>query len=211
LPQLLLISACNPHLNRVIPTQTVFHYKATYTKPNGDTVLTKLQMKVGRINVVSFLLGTAGMDYEFQDFKTKQFYTGEFTLAYLKSYSVSLHPPRFGSYYFTEAVPFPASCLDCTVGSRETGFIQVKKGFKELSFKRIEQVLECTDSLNYDYKGETVKCLVWKGRNTNFINEIGQYKVEYIFSQKYAFLELRYFLPDSSNLVLKLDEMVRVK
>jgi hypothetical protein len=211
LPLMLFVTSCNPHLNVVIPVKTVFTYDVTYTKPNGDTVNTWLNMKIGRVNFVSFLTRTAGMDYEFQDFKTKQFIKGEYTVAYLNNDQVSLHPPRWGSYYFTEAVPFPYSCTYCLKGSKSTDYIQVKKGFKELNHLKIEQEIVFSDTTLYVFKGDTVKCMLWKGKNTNYLEKIGQYKVEYVFSPKYAFLEWRYFLPDSSKVILKLRDIQRVK
>lgn len=206
----LLLTGCKSNFNSVIPAPTTYYYDVVYTKPNGDTVNTWLTMNVGKHNIFSSITGTTGIEYKGQDFITKDYQESE-TIAYIDEDVTDLHPPRLGSYYFTEALTFPYSCSNCLIGTKISGYIQVKKDYKEMSFLRIERELELVDTTLYVFKGDTVKCMLWKGKNTNHIEKIGQYMVEYVFSPKYAFLEWRYFLPDSSKVVLKLRDIERVK
>jgi hypothetical protein len=214
----LFLISCSQTYNISYPSKSIHFYDVIMTDSLGNVKSTELKMTVGEPNFYSFISGNTGLKYEFIDLIDSLQYE-EKTSAYLNPENLSLHPPRAGFFAFTEICPFPNS----NILSSKIPYSNMKacsynfklnilaNKIKVLNGKTITQKLDFSDTLSYSYKKEKVFAILWKGENLSHQDLVGQYKVEYVFSPKYAFLEWRYFLPDSSKVVLKLRDIESVK
>lgn len=57
----------------------------------------------------------------------------------------------------------------------------------------------------FSFADTTIECVVMEGANTNYLEEIGLYKRQYLFNEYYGFVQLNYYKPtgESEKIILK--------
>lgn len=169
-----------------------------------DTCSLKLQ--VGEVSLASLLAEQKGVTFEYHNCAGSESYK-ETTGVLENEEQVFLHSPRDGAFAFTEVVPFPTIAYPLeSKTSSEIELHVAKVPFKPAENKIIKQILERTTTDTITYKGTKLTCYLIEGKNTNYIEEIGQYSGIYWFNEKYGFVRLLYKKPDGSTVDLVLAE-----
>lgn len=124
------------------------------------------------------------------------------------STDVSLHPPRFGYMAFTEIPPFPDISLPPDTGSTSTITLYGIRGHGDLDGKKIKKTFKVVGETSLTLFKKTYKN-VWviKGENTNYLKELGQYKVTYWFDEKFGFIRMKYEKPNGEIVDMKLEKV----
>ncbi|MDI6832286.1 MAG: hypothetical protein QMD02_00365 [Bacteroidales bacterium] len=132
----------------------------------------------------------------------------EITLADEENNQISIHPPRELFLSFTEILPFPASGNPGYLTYESRGELHVikYKDYKDgiLEGKIITRYLHAVDTTTYNFANKNYRCWILEGENTNYIEELGQFKCKYLFNEELGFVNLTYYKPDSSFVVIEL-------
>jgi len=145
------------------------------------------------------------MSYQYKDCETGDSLY-EITGFFLDEHNFDLHPPRLGSLYFTEILPFPSVSIPISIGNSKTSELTVAKStFNQLNGKKVNTSLEVTDTFRVNYRNKSELVYRLKGENTNLIKELGQFHCEYLVSPQIGFIEMKFRKPDGTMLKLVLD------
>ena len=162
-----------------------------------DTIEVKMETK--RLNWTSLISGQKGLSFEYDGIKEKTGFTED-------KEHIFLHPPRGGDFAFTTIVPMPEVKLPPTLISESTTELKiVKSAFKQLNGQTVSQKRQqMNETEEFDYNGNQLLCYKIEGWNTSHIEEFGQYKVTYLFNERFGFVRLLYEKPDGSIVDIRL-------
>lgn len=120
--------------------------------------------------------------------------------------SISLHPPREYVLEFTEVTPFPSAHKKFKSDSwnwykseselhiqKASYFDKAKSQVVDLAGKVINQHLWADDTTTLSYQDSEVFCYVLKGKNLNYIQELGEFNCTYFYNEKYGFIKWVYY------------------
>jgi len=125
---------------------------------------------------------------------------------------VFLHPPRFSYMAFAEIPPMPDISRNPEIGVSQETILDGIKGHGNLDGKEIKQIDKIVRRENIELFGKIYKnAWVIKGRNTNYLEELGEYKVTYWFDEKFGFIRMKYEKPNGEIVDLKLNEVTEIK
>jgi len=105
-----------------------------------------------------------------------------------------LHPPRALYLRYTELLPFPNVFYPINIGDKRDWNLKLKAGWGNWEGLEVEgeSILESKVLL----ENEIIKdsCYLIK---THSKTKVGTFEAEYVFSEKYGFVDFKYFIPDS--------------
>ena len=201
---MLLVQSCNTSTqNKTYKRGRVWIYEVTDVDKKGElsnSIIIKLTVidEWWHENII----GGSLIDYEYiKDGKIVKTTT---TVASdnKNSISTSIHPPRSMFLSFTEIAPFPISCNPGYMKYESKNEIHVEQypDYKDgiLEGKVIKQNVNTIDTTSYSFNGKQYKVWVNEGYNTNYIDELGQFKCISLFNEEIGFVNIQYLKPDSS-------------
>jgi len=204
---LFLFSACkSPSDNKILKAVREWTYSAVdYDKLGNVNDSLTLILKVDSSGKKNFFNQIRIIwDYK----RNGKVIESEITLAYEENNQISIHPPRDLFLSFTEILPFPASGNPgyLIYERREETVVLKYKDYKDgiLEGKTITQYLHAVDTTIYNFADKNYRCWILEGENTNYIEELGQFKCKYLFNEDLGFVNLTYYKPDSSFVVIEL-------
>lgn len=210
---LFLFSACkspsaskSPSDNKILKVGREWTYSAVdYDKLGNVNDSLTLILKVDSSGKKNFFNQTRIIwDYK----RNGKVIESEITAAYEENNHISIHPPRDLFLSFTEILPFPASGNPgyLIYERREETVVLKYKDYKDgiLEGKTITQYLHAVDTTIYNFADKNYRCWILEGENTNYIEELGQFKCKYLFNEELGFVNLTYYKPDSSFVVIEL-------
>lgn len=131
--------------------------------------------------------------------------------------SISLHPPREYVLEFAQVTPFPKAHKKKRPNSwdwyqaetklhiqKASYFDKAKNETVDLAGKVIKQHLWAEDTTTIFYQDEPVFCYILKGRNLNYIKELGEFNCTYFYNEKYGFVKWIYKLPWGEEVAISL-------
>lgn len=122
--------------------------------------------------------------------------------------TVEIHPPREMFLNFTEILPFPASGNPGYLLYESNSELVITKypDYRDgiLEGKTITQHLMAIDTTLYDFNKKKYICWLLTGENTNYIEDLGQFKCKYLFNEILGFVNLTYYKPDSSMVEIRM-------
>lgn len=177
-----------------------------------DSVLKTHEIKlkvIGGLRAKIMTGGQTGIQYTYTDVidSTTNKPLIETTGAIDKDNRVFIHPPRMAYMTFAEIAPFPDINRKTKIGVNSEGVLSGIKGHGDLDGKQIKQVDTVVAKKDVKLLGKKYSD-VWiiHGENTNYLDEIGKYKVIYWFDQNYGFIRMKYIKPNGETVDLKLKE-----
>ena len=197
----IIISACSSSRYSVYKPENKYSYQVIHINDNGDTVNNcSLQMSTLKNSV----FGGTGLRYDYEKCGNNPAYY-EITSYIDNENYVELHPPRMGLLSFTAVLPYPNYRYPegCVVSINGETYFE-KTTFKPARNKTISYKSEQKGSETLLYNGKEIKCYTITGENTNYIEELGQYKVKYFFNTTLGFVRWEYFLPNKEKIILQL-------
>lgn len=204
---LFLFSACkSPSDNKILKASREWTYSAVdYDKLGNVNDSLTLILKVDSSGKKNFFNQTTIIwDYK----RNGKVIESEITAAYEENNQISIHPPRELFLSFTEILPFPASGNPGYLTYESRGELHVikYKDYKDgiLEGKIITRYLHAVDTTIYNFANKNYRCWILEGENTNYIEELGQFKCKYLFNEDLGFVNLTYYKPDSSFVVIEL-------
>lgn len=121
---------------------------------------------------------------------------------------ISIHQPRLGKMNFTAILPMPSVRKPFEgISESEVETKIVKSSFPELNGKVVKQQKKTLGEATWIFKGEEIKCYLSEAKNTNLIEEFGQYSYKLWFNEKYGFVKYEYTKPDSTKVIIELSSM----
>ena len=118
---------------------------------------------------------------------------------------VSIPSPELGNLAFTTLLPSPSVSSPLITGVSSDIKIDVYKSeYTPASGKRLTQNREIDGNKQFTFNGKTIDCSVIKGRNTNYLKELGQYQCEFLFNDTYGFVSFFYKKPDGETVKIDL-------
>lgn len=154
--------------------------------------------------------GQTGIQYTYTDLidSTTNKSLVEITGAIDKNNRVFIHPPRMAYMAFAEILPFPDINRKTEIGVNSEGVLSGIKGHGELDGKEIKQVDTIVAKKDVKLLGKKYND-VWiiHGENTNYLDELGRFKVIYWFDQNFGFIRMKYIKPNEEIVDLKLKEV----
>lgn len=163
-----------------------------------DTIEVKMESK--RFNRLSFFSGQKGLNYEYAGIKEKAGFIED-------ERHVFLHPPRMGLFDFAEIPPMPQVNLPPHLITEAAIELKIVAGFKELDGLTISQKRQQkNETEDFNYKGSQLFCYRIEGMNTSHLEELGQYKVTYLFNEQFGFVRFLYEKPGGSIVDMQLKE-----
>lgn len=131
--------------------------------------------------------------------------------------SISLHPPREHALEFTEVTPFPSAHKKFKPDSwkwykseselhvqKASYFDKAKNQIVDLAGKVINQHLWAEDTTTVSYQDTEVFCYKLKGKNLNYLQELGEFNCTYFYNEKYGFIKWVYFPSWGEKVVISL-------
>lgn len=197
----IIISACSSSRYSVYKPETSYSYQVIQINDKGDT-LSNCSLQMSTLKTSFF--GSAGLRYDYEKCGNNPAYY-EITSYIDNENYVELHPPRMGMLSFTAILPFPNYRYPegCVVSINGETYFE-KTTFKPARNKTISYKSEQKGSETLLYNGKEIKCYTIKGENTNYIEELGQYKVKYFFNTTLGFVRWEYTLPNNEKIILEL-------
>lgn len=110
-----------------------------------------------------------------------------------------IHPPRLECFSFTEIPPMPEVTLPIDMTSVSNTELKIVKGFDTLNGKTITQTHKTVRWETFSFSDTTIKCVLIEGANTNYVDELGLYKCEYLFNEYFGFVQLTYNKPNGES------------
>lgn len=205
---LFLFSACqSPSDNKILKAGREWTYSAVdYDKLGNVNDSLTLILKVGNSWWQENLFNQTRIIWDYK--RNGKVIESEITAAYEENNHISIHPPRKLFLSFTEILPFPASGNPgyLIYERREETDVLKYKDYKDgiLEGKIITQYLHAVDTTIYNFANKNYRCWILEGENTNYIEELGQFKCKYLFNEELGFVNLTYYKPDSSFVVIEL-------
>ncbi len=205
---LLLVQSCkSPSDNKIYKLDRQWTYEVTDIDKNGN-INDSITLKLLVTNSWWYenLVGQTMNEYHYikNGEIIKKSTTG---IVDEKGRSIYIHPPRDLLLSFTEIPPFPqAANPGAFIKIDDNLDVQKYEDYKGgiLEGKTIKQHLETTDTIYYNFNNKEYFVWVMEGYNTNYIEELGQFKCRYLFNEELGFLNMQYYKPDSSIVELKL-------
>ncbi|MGB4145028.1 MAG: hypothetical protein WBI87_05395 [Bacteroidales bacterium] len=200
-------SACKrPSDNKILKVGREWTYSAVdYDKLGNVNDSLTLILKVDSSGKKNFFNQTRIIwDYK----RNGKVIESEISLANDENNYINIHPPRKLFLSFTEILPFPASGnpgylnYESTIEMHVLKYKDYKDGI--LEGKTITQYLHAVDTTIYNFADKNYRCWILEGENTNYIEELGQFKCKYLFNEELGFVNMTYYKPDSSFVVIEL-------
>jgi hypothetical protein len=205
---LFLVSACqSPSDNKILKAGREWTYSAVdYDKLGNVNDSLTLILKVGNSWWQENLFNQTRIIWDYK--RNGKVIESEITAADEENNQISIHPPRKLFLSFTEILPFPASGNPGYLTYESRGELHVikYKDYKDgiLEGKIITRYLHAVDTTIYNFANKNYRCWILEGENTNYIEELGQFKCKYLFNEELGFVNLTYYKPDSSFVVIEL-------
>jgi len=128
---------------------------------------------------------------------------------------ISLHPPRRNVLEFTEVLPFPR--VSKPIGNGFTSSIDLyiqkasywdkgKNKTINLAGMKIKQELSSADfdTTRIAFEKENLLCYKSEGKNLNYVEKLGQFRVSYFFNEKYGYIKWIYLTPWEETVTISL-------
>ena len=207
---LLFVQSCkSPSDNKLFKLDKKWTYQVTDIDKNGNmndsltlnlTVINKWWYE----NIVSQTM--IEYDYVKNGKVVKETTTG--VTDRIEDFTTEIHPPRHLLLSFTEILPFPTCGNPGYMKFERNSKLDVQKytQYKDgiLEGKIIEQYIKATDTTLYSFNNNQYRVWITEGENTNYIEELGQFKCRYLFNEELGFVNMQYYKPDGSIVELKL-------
>ncbi len=205
---LFLVSACkSPSDNKIFKVGREWTYSVVdYNKTSDVNDSLTLVLKIDDCWWYENLVGQTRINWIYK--KGDKVIKSEWTGVVDGEKIVEIHPPRELFLNFTEILPFPASgnpgylLYESTINLVITKYQDYKDGI--LEGKTITQHLKAVDTTIYNFKNKNIRVWLLEGENTNYIEELGQFKCKYLFNEELGFVNLTYYKPDSSLVEIRL-------
>ena len=207
-----LFISCNAQeKNKTYYKGREFIYQVEISKDSSIIKTHEIKLKVtDGLRAKIMTGGQTGIQYSYTDIidSTTNKPLVETTGAIDKDNRVFIHPPRMAYMTFAEIPPMPDIRRNTEIGVNSEGVLSGIRGHGELDGKEIKQVDTIVAKKDVKLLGKKYND-VWiiHGENTNYLDELGRFKVIYWFDQNFGFIRMKYIKPNEEIVDLKLKEV----